>query len=284
MSSGGSGGSSNGGSSSSAGASGSVAAGGSNEFVSTLINAPARLRGDVGIDQSSGDDVTFLVRTSLEFGSKRGPWDGCTRNQLGDCWYYDCPAGSNALGSNNVPPVYYDAGSVTITSGSNTLAGGYDTSSGMYTGRASQQLWPLAGGTVTFTVSGSSVVPAFTMQIQAPPVVRLLSVNGEAAPTSLTRSQGATVVWNAKGPGSVFFALAQYSGTRPAAICVFDATANQGTLPAAVLEKIDPGTKYYLEFRGDARAEVMAGDFDISGTAYSYGFDLNRASSAIELK
>lgn len=281
-----SGGSSHGGSASSgaAGASGSVAAGGST-FVSTLINAPTQLRGDVGIDQSSGDDVSFLVRAYLEFGSRRGAWDGCTRNTLGDCWYYDCPAGSNALGSPNVPPVYYDPGSVTIASGANMFAGSIDTSTGMYDGRANQQLWPLAGGVVTFTVGGSSVVPAFTMQIQAPPMARLVSINGEAMPTSLTRSQGAAVVWDAKGPGSVFFAVFQYMGTRPAAICVFDAAQNQGTLPAAVLEKLDPGTKYYLDFRGDSRAEVMAGDFDISGTAYSFGVDFaSTMTSAIELK
>jgi len=289
MSSGGSsGGSSNGGTASSgaAGASGSVAAGGGGDtFVSTLVNAPTQLRGDLGIDQSSGDGVSFLVRSYLEFGSRRGAWDGCTRNQLGDCWYYDCPVGSNALGSANVPPVYYDAGSVTVASGPTSLAPTFDTSSGAYNGRISQQLWPVAGGTVTFTVSGSSVVPAFTLQIQAPPMVQLSSINGEAAPTSLTRSQGATVLWNAQGPGRAFFAVFEYTGTRPAAICVFDAAQNQGVLPATVLEKLEPGTRYFFDFRGDARAEVMAGDFDISGIAYSYGFDLaSTMSSPIELK
>jgi hypothetical protein len=189
------------------------------------------------------------------------------------------------LGSDNLPPVYYDAGSVTIASGPNTLAATYDTTSGMYNGRTSQQLWPLAGGVVTFTVSGSSVVPAFAMQIQAPPMAKLLSINGEAAPTSLTRSQGATLSWNANGPGNVFFAVFEYTGTRPAAICLFDAAQNQGTLPAAVLEKLEPGTKYSFDFRGDARAEVMAGDFDMSGTAYSFGFDLaSSMSPTIELK
>jgi hypothetical protein len=65
---------------------------------------------------------------------------------------------------------------------------------------------------VSIAITGGSTVPAFTMQLAAPPMVRLLTINGEAAPTSIIRSDGVHL-----------------------------------TCPAAVLSHVDPGT-HSLEF------------------------------------
>jgi hypothetical protein len=106
--------------------------------------------------------------------------------------------------------------------------------------RLSQQLWPIAGGMVSIAITGGSTVPAFTMQLAAPPMVRLLTINGEAAPTSIIRSDGVHLTWASSGPGSVAFFLYALSGEHPAAVCQFDASAKAGDLPAAVLSHSTP--------------------------------------------
>jgi hypothetical protein len=267
------------------GSSAGAPSGGSGDtFTSTLVSAPAQLRGSVILDQYTADRTTFSADANLEFGTERGQWDGCTRNQLGQCWYYDCPAGSNPVGMGQVPPVYYDAGMISITSTAGMLASTFDTSSGLYKASSLTQLWPLAGGPVTITASGGDTVPAFTMQIAAPPTVSLTSINGQAAPASITRSDGAKVVWTSTGAGTAFFAIFEFTGERPAAICEFDAAANAGELPAAVLEQLDAGAKYFLEFRGNSRAEVMSGMWDMSGSAYFFNAIPGAIETSIELQ
>ncbi len=280
-----SGGAANGGAANGGAANGGAANGGASDtFTSTLITAPAQTRGYLDIQQFSADKVSFNFNIDLSFGYTRGDWDGCTRNQLGECWYYDCPAGSNPVGANNQTPIYYDGGTATITGipPAITIPFGGD---GEYLGRGSTQLWPLAGGTVTLSFSGDDNVPAFTLPIPAPPMVWLTSINGEAAPSSLTRSDGMKLVWTSGGAGNVTFFVYELTGTRPAAACQFDAAANAGELPATVLGKLDPGTAYYLEFRGDGRADLMTGTFDMSAYADAYGYDFTtHMTTAVELK
>jgi hypothetical protein len=55
-------------------------------------------------------------------------------------------------------------------------------------------------------------------------------------------------------------------------------------MPAAVLEKIDPGTMYNYEFRGDSRSEMTVADWEIDGEAYSFASTLNDSSPVIELR
>jgi hypothetical protein len=267
------------------GSSAGAASGGSgNTFTSTLVSAPAQLRGSVILDQYTADRTTFSADANLEFGTERGQWDGCTRNQIGQCWYYDCPAGSNPVGVGQVPPVYYDGGTVSITSTVGMLAPVFDTSTGLYKASSLTQLWPLAGGPVTITVSGGDTVPAFTLQIAAPPTVLLTSINGQAAPASITRSDGAKLVWTSTGVGTAFFAIFEFTGERPAAICEFDAAANAGELPALVLSQLDAGAKYLLELRGNSRAEVMSGMWDMSGSAYFFNAVSGGFETSIELQ
>ncbi len=263
------GGSSPGGSASagSSAAGGSVA--GSGSFVRTPVNDSAKMRGQIYLDQTTTDHVTFSGSVDATFDTERAQWDGCTKNQLGPCWYYDCPAGSNPLGNTMAGATTPEsAGTITFSG----LPGGAPVvvSDLDYRSTVASQLWPLAGGQLTLTLAGSAAVPAFTMQVPAPPHVFLTTINGQPTIDSLSRSDGVRLVWSAAGAGTVFFSVFQFSGTRPAAICEFDAGAGAGDLPAIVLQQLDPGAKYFYALRGDARGFATDGSWQIETYAYAY--------------
>lgn len=243
-------------------------------FTATLVNAPVQMRGELSIEQYSADNTTFATNVDIYFTYEREQWDGCTRYQLGNCGYYDCPAGSNPIGGDDVPPIYYDGGTATITGMPPVIVAPFSSGNGQLFARPSQQLWPIAGGMISVAVSGGSTVPAFTMPLPTPPMVQLLTVNGEAAPTSITRSTGIHLTWASSGPGTAAFYIFGFSGEHPAAVCQFDASANAGDLPAAVLSHVDPGATYYFLFRGQTNVELQVGDWDMSGAAYSLGYAL----------
>jgi hypothetical protein len=266
------GGTSNGGTSSSA--AGASGGGESNTFTATVVNAPNQMRGELTIEQYSADNVSFETNVDIYFTYVREEWDGCTRYQLGNCGYYDCPAGSNPIGADNGAPIYYDGGTATITGLPPAVVAPFDSGNGQLFARPPQQLWPIAGGMVSIAITGGSTVPAFTMQLPTPPMVRLLTVNGEATPTSITRSDGIHLTWASSGAGTAAFFIYAASGEHPAAVCQFDASANAGDLPAAVLTHVDPGAMYYLEFRGQTTADVQVGTWDMAGYAYSFGHAL----------
>ena len=236
---------------------GSADAGTTGAFVSTLVSVPSIPRGYLNAAQITTDQVTFSYDVNVEFSTSRAQWDGCTRNQLGSCWYYDCPAGSVPVGQSGGENPLQDAGVVTVNSGSGPITiPGISSNAYQYTLQGSSQLWPLTGGMLTFSVAGSAAVPALSMDVALPPGVWLTSVNGETAPTVITRSDRLKLAWTSLGTGTAFFALFAYTGEHPAALCQFDAAANAGELPAAVLEKVDAGATYYIQLRGDSRAHL----------------------------
>ena len=268
------------------GVSGGASGASGDAFTSTLVSAPNQLRGDLGFQQYSTDNVNFGINVYMTFQELRGAWDGCTRQQLGACWYYDCPAGSNPPGNReNVSSVYYDAGTATITSMQPTISVGSNSGGEGYFVRNSQELWPIAGGVVSVSFSGGPMVPAFATQVNAPPMVRLTSINGQAAPASLKRSEGVKLAWTSAGAGDALLVLVQYADTpRPAVECRFDATANAGELPAVVLEKLDPGAGYTLEFRGNAWVDSTVGPWAMQAYALSYGIDFGANKMQVELQ
>jgi len=245
--------------------------GASNTFTSVLVDEPARMRGLVFLNQFTADKTTFRFEASASFGNERGAWDGCTKNQLGDCWYYDCPAGSNSVGNTMPPSVRENANRVSL-SGMTQVELPFNGTAGTYDANSELQLWPLSGGSVTLDVMGSSSVPAVSMQVPVPSHVFLTSLNGEADPTTLQRSDGVKIVWQAEGTSPVFFAIFALTGERPAAVCTFDGTTTSAELPASVLEHLDPGS-YYYQLRGDLRARMPDGPWDIETESYAFGGD-----------
>ena len=265
-------------------ASGGSSAGGASttSFTSTLVTLPAIKRGTLSAEQFTADKAAFLTNFYADFSTDRGPWDGCSRNQLGACWYYDCPAGSNAYGAVG-SPVRESAGVVYATGSAGRVDLVEDPNIGNYYGGSMTETWPLSGGSVSFTVAGNSSVPAFTMQLPAPSFVQLTSMNGSTQPTDVTRSAGAALVWTSVGTGSIFFGFFTNTGERPAAFCQFDAAANAGSMPAAVLEKLDPGN-YNYEFRGDLRSQMTVGDWEMDGSAYFFGSTVSGVAPLITLE
>jgi hypothetical protein len=252
-------------------------------ITSTVVSLPTKGRGDVTLGQFTPDKATFSFYVNVQFSNDRGEWDGCTRNQLGSCWYYDCPAGSNGYGATTTA-LNEEAGTVSAVAMPGTLDLALGVS-GLYEATANVQLFPLvaAAASVSVSVTGSTSVTAFTMQVPTPPAVSLVSINGEATPLSIVRSDGAKLVWTSTGPGTVYFVIFALMGERPAAFCEFDAAANAGEMPAAVLEPLDPTLNYRYELRGDMRSEINVGGWEIDSAAYSFGTSAALSSPIIDL-
>ena len=251
------------------GTSGAGTAGGSSgtAWVTTQVSFPEAPRVDLNISQTTEDKVNFTYSLYAKFAIMREQWDGCIKHQLGDCWYYECPTGAYAVGHADEKP-QTAGGSVTVESGSivQTLA----LTTDHYSGQGSDAFWPLTGGKVYFENRDSK--PLFRLEAQSPPTVWLKTLNGETLPlSSLNRSKGAEVTWEAQGEGTAFFSIYTYSGVNVAAVCTWDAAAGSGTLPGAVLEHLDPSDEYYVLLRGDRRVTTTADGFSIEATLYGYG-------------
>jgi len=269
-------------------ATGGSAVGGANQMlVSSVVSDPAKMRGWIYLTQYTADKSAFSYDVEVGFDVERGQWDGCTRNQLGTCWYYDCPPGSNALGNTDPPTSYQTGGTVTITGSRMVpMTVPQETSVMSYQLSGTGQLWPLAGGTVTVEVTGANSVPAFSMQVPVASHVFLTSLNGRTAPVSgasIRRADGLKLEWLSAGAGQLFFAVFKYMGARPAAICNFDGSASSGELPASILEQLDPGD-YYYQLRGDVRSHMVAGVWDIETSSYAFGTAQGSSEFALTLE
>ncbi len=268
-----------------AGAGGDAAPG--SEPVRTLIQAPAVPRGFVSALQYEPGDASAVSSLQADFGTSRGPWDGCTQIRLGECWYYDCPEGSQPfriIGGATLQ----DAGDLSATASATPdaplqLAPLLDH---FYETDVAAALWPLEGGAVRFAASGAAV-PAFSLDVATPPTVTLTSINGAPAPTTNTdengdplpflivRSEGLKLRWLSRGRGTATFFLWGFEGRRFATTCEFDASAEHGELPAALLQQLEPSPTYNMTFRGTSVAHAKVGDFELEGSLSAGGGPLS---------
>jgi len=243
------------------------------DWKTTKISAPLALRGQMDVSQMSADDVNFTYELYAQYGMLRGQWDGCTRHQLGECWYYECPTGSNPVGTPDVGPLR-NVGNVTVSSSTMSYVLRPDGST-MYSVVDTGAFWPLSGGSVTFAAAN----PALEIAVKTPPSVWLTTFNGRPAPTAIKRSEGIDLTWRVRGSGNAFFSVYHLTGTIPAAVCTFDAEAGAGTLPAAVLEKLDPGTDYRVAFRGDSRAVLTLAGYELDAALFAFGSTTSSAAN-----
>jgi len=234
-------------------------------WIATAISLPLTLRGQMDVSQMSADDASFTYELYAQFGMLRGQWDGCTRHQLGECWYYECPEGSAPVGTSNVGTLR-SVGDVLVSSSTVNYSLRYDAKM-TYSTADTGAFWPLTGGVVTFTTSN----PKLTIAVATPPSVWLSTLNGQAAPASIKRSEGAKLSWRVRGTGIAFFSIYRLDGTIPAAVCTFDATRGEGTLPPDVLQKLDAGTDYKFAFRGDARANATLEGYELDAALFAFG-------------
>jgi hypothetical protein len=228
---------------------------------------PLAPRGELDASQTTLDKVSFSFILYAKFSMKRAQWDGCTKHQLGACWYYECPAGSNPVGTPD-ESVPNNGSAVTFENSSTIIALSIDDDH--YHGQGSEPFWPLTGDTIYFQAQGAR--PAFRFGAKTPPTVWLKSVNGQAAPTSLVRSEGAKVDWETTGAGTAFFSIFRLDQPEvPAAICTFEAALGTGTLPAKVLEHLEPGSDYRLTLRGDQRVYQDVDGYALDASLFAYG-------------
>jgi hypothetical protein len=244
------------------------------EWKTTTVSLPLSLRALLDVTQMSSDDVNFTYELYAQFGMLRGQWDGCTRHQLGECWYYECPVGSAPVGTPDVGPLR-NVGNVTFTSSTMSYVVRPDQTL-IYSVVETGAFWPLSGGSVTFAAAGP---PQLEIAVKTPPSVWLSTLNGQAAPASIKRSEGAKLTWRVRGSGQAFFSIYRLSGTIPAAVCSFDAERAEGTLPAAVLQKLAAGTDYRIAFRGDSRATLTLEGYELDASLFAIGGSSSSASN-----
>jgi hypothetical protein len=246
------------------------ASGASSEVTRSVVDAPLAPRGFLsGMQYRVDADSASVFTIDAIFETTRGQWDGCTKVQLGECWYFDCPPGSAPY----LPSVpLQNAGFVSLTTASvpsTTVDVGllYDY---WYEANATGELWPTSGKKLSFAATGSTV-PAFALDIQSPPTVVLTSLNGEALPRAINRSDGAALRWTSSGSGIAYFSLYGFYDSKFAAVCEFDAAAHAGKLPAALLRELEPGPDYHLIFRGTSRAHATVEGWELDASLAGYG-------------
>ena len=253
------------------------------EPVRTLIQLPAKLRGFIAGVQHEPSATTAVYSLQADFENSRGRFDGCTQVTLGQCWYYDCPDGSQpyrVIGGSTLQ----NAGdlSATVSAAPNSPVQLAPLSDYYYEADANSALWSFDGGTLKFVASGAAV-PAFSLEVATPPTVTLITLNGQPAPTmdsdedgnplpvAITRSAGVQLRWSSHGSGTAAFSLWGFEGHRFAAACEFDASVGHGELPAVLLQELEPGSAYNLTFRGTSLSQAKVGDWEIEVSLSAVG-------------
>ncbi len=69
-----------------------------------------------------------------------------------------------------------------------------------YEADAPGELWPSIGKALTFSATGGDVPDVLDRRAE-PPTVALTTLNGEAMPKSIARSDGAALRWTSTGAG-----------------------------------------------------------------------------------
>lgn len=205
----------------------------------------------VNLLPSSGDQIVLNV---LPYTA------ACERSYIGPCEVISCPDGT-LDGYQPGSPVD-ESGDVTLTQGGNmtTVTPSYN---GAY-GTATATLTGLSAAPITVDVAAGSVIPAFTGTITMPGPIS--GTNAAVASGTVPRNQDLTFAFEGgTGTAPAVYVLQQVNTmvtTGASALCVFEAGATSGTVPAAALAAIPAGPAL-VELLGIDRTSTTSGDFDL---------------------
>jgi hypothetical protein len=179
------------------------------------------------------------------YGTPLGPAPGCSYavTDGGPCLVTTCPSKTPT-----------DAGGVSlVTAGDLTVTGGAFGDSGIELGPDTHGSYlyntvgPMfsAGDTLSVTGAGATV-PAFATQtLVAPGPITITAPIGDAGVLSIPTTADLAVTWTGGTTGDRFFLnLSAFftSGASASALCSWDATLGQGTVPASALTPLKGGT------------------------------------------
>ncbi len=207
--------------------------------------------------------AAFLDATGVDAGGP-GP---CTTTVQGACLVTQCS-------SNNFPVqgTFESAGKITITGGAIPSGGIVLTpgANGAYAvDSAATKLW--SGGETMQVSSVGAIVPAFTQTVAAPNQATVTApAISQAQPTLVNRAQPFVVTWTGGGAGDVVVVLndTNASGAGTSLLCSFAASASSGTVPAAALSGLQPGSGK-ISVQAWDRVTFAQGDWSLSLVAVS---------------
>jgi hypothetical protein len=193
---------------------------------------------------------TFHYSISAQFRgfvAPTGSGPAPTQTTMGACTATVIPTAADDAG----PPMAVaglNAGTLTVTGtgmpASTMLAYGPVASQqgvpGYTAASGSTQLFA-AGDTMTLSGAGGADLPAFAAQSLVTPTQVLVTAPAcTGTCPDLDRTQDLTVAWTGAGAGKVVVTFETISDTQAVLLqCRFDATAGTGTVPAALLGKLD---------------------------------------------
>jgi uncharacterized protein (TIGR03437 family) len=151
---------------------------------------------------------------------------------------------SQTLGSSNTTQTFLDAGSLTVTNPSGTVAAltTQPVLPGYYSSLLPAGFISASGGTFTFKGAGGANVGAFTANLPMP--TPLLSWTNASAAATVTRSAGLPVTWSGGAAGTyVSISGTSSSGSQTGSFtCIVPVAAGQFTVPTYVLGALPAGS------------------------------------------
>jgi hypothetical protein len=179
------------------------------------------------------------------YGAPPGPEPGCTYAvaDAGPCLVTTCPAQTPT-----------DAGGVSlVTAGSLTVTGGVFGDAGIELGPDNlgsylyNTVGPMFAAGDTLSVMGAgATVPAFTAQtLVAPGPITLTAPAPDGGVLTIPTTQNLALTWTGGSAGDrMFLKLSAFfqTGAAASAICSWDATLGNGTVPASALAPLAAGT------------------------------------------
>jgi hypothetical protein len=215
-----------------------------------VLNQP--MAGEVDIDISPDGPMIYqqLSASFVNAGSQT-----CTITVSGPCHYISCPSGRSSISPTN-------AGTITVSSGSSSVAlipqfgnGGYTTVPG-----SSTHPFFAPGASINVSASGGPV-SAFTASLSGPSAIAIVSPTDDSL--QINRSQDFPISWSGTSGGDVIF---QIEGLPPENLpsleCLFDGSGSSGTIPAAALGLV-PAGDYNAHLFTRSRSIVSAGGWDV---------------------
>lgn len=227
----------------------------------TLINSNASCGAGSSTVKEVGSVHSASFQTSRLVGNPP-PETPRTRTQVGDCVaevFGTAPAWTDG----GMVVTQQSAGTVSVAGGARTITLTPDADGGYAAESSVQPSW--AGGeTLTLTASGAAV-PSFTTTIPAPVKMTLSApdIRSGAMPLVVPRTSDLQLTWTG---GSETVELGLWNqDNQPTAqlLCRFPASRGSGTVPAAALQHLRPGTGYFI-LQTVSRKTVTAGPFSVS--------------------
>lgn len=202
---------------------------GADKWGVVIVNQTVQVLPFIGTLVASGAVATF----GLGAGENT-----CDVTRLGDCELYECETDT---ATETGTTENYEAGDVTITGLAADIQLVFDPTLTSYMSPASSSLLWTTSQEARVTVSGSSSVPAFTLDLIAPnPISVTAPTPGSDSTYAISRATALEVTWSGGVEGFVTTNLSSQAeeGIQVTIGCVVDAAEGRVTVPASFMEKL----------------------------------------------